>query len=95
MFGLLAVAAVVLAACGSDHNSSKSSAGDSEQAFLQGMVPHHESAVEMAAIAKQRATHAETRRLAGDISDGRLMGGGAIPCRKACSESPAEDLLLL
>lgn len=37
------------------------------QAFLQSMVPHHESAVAMANVAKERATVPEMKQLATDI----------------------------
>ena len=69
----LAVAAVALAAagCGSDHNGHDDGGGGSgnatDAAFVNDMVPHHESAVEMAEIAKEEADHAEVRKLADEI----------------------------
>jgi uncharacterized protein (DUF305 family) len=51
-----------LVACGGDESGS--SGGQAERAFLEAMVPHHESAVEMARVAKQRAQHPEVRELA-------------------------------
>lgn len=38
-----------------------------DQAFIDMMVPHHRSAVEMAKLAPERAEHEELRTLAGDI----------------------------
>jgi uncharacterized protein (DUF305 family) len=58
-----------LAACGSsdengEHHEGGSTVRDPQQAFLKGMVPHHESAVKMAQIALARSEHPETRKLA-------------------------------
>ena len=39
-----------------------------EQAFLEQMVPHHESAIAMAQLALQKARHPEIRALARDIA---------------------------
>jgi uncharacterized protein (DUF305 family) len=78
----LAVAAMALAllvaGCGSDESDSgdNASSGSSssattgngiDRAFAQAMVPHHESAVEMAGIAKQRGETQFVRDLANDI----------------------------
>jgi uncharacterized protein (DUF305 family) len=38
-----------------------------EQHFIDMMVPHHESAVAMAQLARERAEHAELRQLADDV----------------------------
>ncbi len=38
-----------------------------DQAFIDMMVPHHQSATEMAKLAQDRAEHEELRTLAGDI----------------------------
>jgi uncharacterized protein (DUF305 family) len=64
--------AMGLAACGSsedngEHHEGASKARDQQQAFLKGMVPHHESAVKMARIALARAEHPEIRGLARSI----------------------------
>lgn len=56
--GGLALLALV-AACGGT---------DPQQAFLQSMVPHHRSAVEMAAVAEGEAKTDFVRRLASDIT---------------------------
>lgn len=44
-----------------------SSAADLDQAFIDMMVPHHQAAIEMARIAKERATRDELRTLADEI----------------------------
>ena len=69
---LAALALIALAAlavgCGSDDDNSGGSAGNAtDAAFVNDMIPHHESAVEMAELAKTRAQHAEIRQLADDI----------------------------
>ena len=52
---LLAVVALVAAACGDDGNTSsaadKGSSNDADATFAQGMIPHHDQAIEMAEIA--------------------------------------------
>ncbi len=66
---LLAVA--TMGACGGDDsNDSTSSAKDgnaTEAAFLQAMIPHHESAVEMADMAGEKAKHPQIKQLAQKI----------------------------
>lgn len=42
-------------------------AGEIDRVFIDMMVPHHESAIEMAKLAKDRASHAELRSLADQI----------------------------
>ena len=77
---MFVVLALALAACSaSDPGSSPSpvvpveesmmpsSTADLDQAFINMMVPHHQSAIEMAKIAQERATHDELRSLAEDI----------------------------
>ncbi len=66
---VLTILALLVAACGSDDNaSSKSAAGNAiDLAFVQDMIPHHESAVSMAKVAQQRGGHAEIKKLADDI----------------------------
>ena len=65
---LLALAAGGLAACGDDENETPSGASATEAAFLRGMIPHHESAVEMAEIARDRGEHPEVKELARAIT---------------------------
>ena len=59
------------AASGAAGHGSGSSVMDSavldDQAFLEQMVPHHESAIEMATMALEKAEHPEVRRLAQQI----------------------------
>lgn len=68
---LAAAGAVALAGCGgSDENaSSGESAGGNgvDRAFVAEMIPHHESAVEMAKIAQQRGESEFVKQLADDI----------------------------
>lgn len=70
---LLALAALVvaltLAACGGDDEdgAATASANGTDLAFVQEMTPHHESAVEMAEIAKERSTREEITDLADDV----------------------------
>ena len=60
---VLALAAGGLVACGDDEEDT-AAASQTEEAFLKGMIPHHESAVEMAEIARERGEHREVRELA-------------------------------
>lgn len=48
-------------------SSSATVAADLDQAFIDMMVPHHESAVQMAMVAQERAEHDELRTLADEI----------------------------
>jgi len=68
-----ALLAAGAAACGSDDDGSgggekKASKGTStDQAFLQAMIPHLESAIDMAKVAKRRGQHGGVKELAADI----------------------------
>jgi uncharacterized protein (DUF305 family) len=42
---------------------------DTDGAFIAGMVPHHNSAVQMAQLALDRSKHRDVRRLARQIVD--------------------------
>lgn len=64
---MLLVLAAGLMACGGDEDAGTSEASPRERAFLSAMVPHHESAVEMARMARGRAKQVEIRRLAQEI----------------------------
>ena len=64
---LTALATGGVAACGSDDGDGPAGASATEEAFLKGMVPHHESAVEMAEIARERGQRREVKELAGAI----------------------------
>ena len=62
---VLPAAALLLAACG---DSDDEGSGESTDAtFVAEMIPHHESAIEMAEIAQKRAEHPEVKQLADDI----------------------------
>ncbi|MBN1529240.1 MAG: DUF305 domain-containing protein [Thermoleophilaceae bacterium] len=63
---VLAILAVALltGACGNDDDESGESGNSNDRAFLTAMVPHHESAIEMAKMADEKAKHAEVRQLA-------------------------------
>lgn len=61
---VLAMALLTLAAAACSDSNTPSKAQDD---FLTGMIPHHESAVEMADIALQRSQRPEIRQLAQNI----------------------------
>jgi uncharacterized protein (DUF305 family) len=60
-------AVIALGACGSDDSESSGGSEEADGAFIAGMVPHHESAIEMAEIAEERADHPEIEELAANI----------------------------
>jgi len=66
----LALVVAVGAGCGSDDKSSSSKATGNavDRAFVQQMVPHHRSGIEMAAIARTEATGSFVKKIAADIS---------------------------
>jgi uncharacterized protein (DUF305 family) len=63
------ITVVGIVACGDEENGqgARASGGKSDQAFLEAMIPHHESAVQMANVAKQRGQHKEIQDVAVDI----------------------------
>lgn len=66
----VAATALVGAGCGSDDEdgtSAKAGGNGADRAFVAAMVPHHESAVEMAEIAEERGKSAFVKKLAADI----------------------------
>lgn len=68
----LLLAALLFTACGNDDTGSSDTTGeatfnDADVAFAQGMIPHHEQAVEMAQLAEERAQSPELEELASDI----------------------------
>jgi uncharacterized protein (DUF305 family) len=64
---VLAAASIgLLTACGDD-DSDEAQASETDGAFITGMVPHHESAIEMAELAQAQADHPEIKQLADDI----------------------------
>lgn len=64
----MAVGALFVAGCG-DTNSPKNGATGNpvDRAFVAGMLPHHQSAVQMATIATQRGQSAFVKQLAQNI----------------------------
>ena len=72
MMFILALSALALAACGGSDDESGSSGSQTaatpvDRAFAQEMIPHHESAVEMAEIAQERGQSEFVKSLAEDI----------------------------
>lgn len=64
------VAALTVAGCGSDAESTDSGGGqfnDADVTFAQSMIAHHEQAVEMASMAQERASRPEVKQLADKI----------------------------
>lgn len=62
---------LALAACGTTANhggshgaGASASSADYDQWFIDGMVPHHQAAIDMAKIARRKAEHAELKTLA-------------------------------
>lgn len=66
---LVAAGALAAAGCGDESSSSSESGGGNgtDRAFVAEMIPHHESAVEMAEIAQQRGESQFVKQLADDI----------------------------
>ena len=67
---VLAAGVLLFAACGDDDagSGSESTAGNgTDRAFVRDMVPHHESAIEMAKMAQERGESAFVKQLADDI----------------------------
>ena len=66
---LALVALALISACGGDEEAAGGSADGNgvDSAFVAEMVPHHESAVQMAEVAQQRGEHDEIKELAGEI----------------------------
>ncbi|MEV0777760.1 DUF305 domain-containing protein [Streptomyces sp. NPDC050433] len=65
--GAISASALLLAACGDGDDSQGEAFNDADVAFAQGMIPHHQQAVEMSALADGRASGAEIKTLAGEI----------------------------
>lgn len=71
----VALATGLLAACGGSEaptsggaTDGSSTATETDRAFVRDMAPHHESAIEMAEVARKRAEHEEIKALASDIA---------------------------
>jgi len=48
-------------------NSSRVMSGNMDRSFIEQMIPHHESAIAMAELAQEKATHAEIKTLADNV----------------------------
>ena len=64
---LAAVASLALAACGGDDSGAKVAGNGTDRAFVADMIPHHESAIEMAEMAQERGESPFVKDLAADI----------------------------
>lgn len=62
---IVALFAVITVTSGGGEDSAD--AKETDGAFIVGMIPHHESAIEMAEIAAEEAEHPEVKELAGQI----------------------------
>lgn len=63
----LMAATVVLAACGGGSDNSNGAGNGTDVAFVDGMVPHHDSAIDMAKTAQKRGQSAYVKGLADQI----------------------------
>ena len=69
---ILSLAALAGTACGGDDSDTDAGAADHNNAdveFAQGMIPHHEQAIEMAELGLEQAESAEVKDLAQRIKD--------------------------
>lgn len=69
---LAIVAALAFGACGNNTSSSNTTSGsgtfnDADVTFAASMIPHHEQAVEMAAMAQRHASSSQVKQLAAKI----------------------------
>ena len=65
LIAVAAALALAAGACGGDDEANGGgSRGSVDLAFVQAMIPHHESAVDMAKVAQQRSERPEIQRLA-------------------------------
>lgn len=70
VFALAAIvaSAIAIAACGDSDESASSGNGNAADAmFVNGMIPHHQGAIDMAELAQKDAKHEEIKQLADDI----------------------------
>ncbi len=68
LLSITALIAVLLTACGGSKTADSGTSGAPfDQQFVDMMVPHHQSATEMAKLAQTRAEHPELKTLAGNI----------------------------
>jgi uncharacterized protein (DUF305 family) len=69
LLGVLVTLTVALNACGDDGDENSAGNSNANRSFLEAMIPHHESAIEMASVARRRAEHPEVKELARRIVD--------------------------
>lgn len=71
VMGVAVALSLAVAACGSDGVDTGEAASEgfnqADAEFAQGMIPHHEQAVEMAELAEENAESAEVQELADEI----------------------------
>lgn len=70
LIAVLLISALIASGCGSSDDSNSSNAADggtTDSMFVNGMIPHHEAAIEMAELAQRKAQHEEVQQLADDI----------------------------
>lgn len=71
MIALLSAAGLVLSGCGGGNSTSTNETSakfnDADVTFAQGMIPHHEQAIEMAKLADSHASSPEVKQLAQSI----------------------------
>lgn len=71
LLAVAGVAALLVGGCGNDDNSTDSATAAPgnpiDRAFIADMIPHHESAVQMADIAERRGSSTFVKQLAEDI----------------------------
>lgn len=70
LLAFAAAAALAVAGCGDDDTGDSTSGGGGngvDRAFVADMTPHHQSAIEMAEIARERGESRFVRQLAADI----------------------------
>ncbi len=60
-------ALALAAGCGGDDSSDKNSANPIDRGFASEMVAHHQSAIDMADVARDKGEHPQVRKLANDI----------------------------
>jgi uncharacterized protein (DUF305 family) len=62
------VAALALSGCGDDEKEDAGGGPGTDRAFIAAMIPHHESAIEMAAFGSRRGESAFVKTLSRDIA---------------------------
>lgn len=72
LLALVLAGVLTLAACGDDTSTSSGDSStaqfnDADVEFAQGMIPHHQQAVEMSRMARTHADSPEVKKLASDI----------------------------